>query len=240
MRQGHLFMVFVLIACGCFISMYCRQKNYDCVIREKQKLETALLEAIEYTGNMSRIALREDEEQKKQLIVDSFSEAIYVSMGYLESSVVQEFWRLYVPMLVLVEEDGAFFYYVQMQQAEGEKELHHVWTDKICFSIPEECSDAKKKSLIADVLEQKASEIITQHNHIALQYGISYQYYLPGFFQDTSRLTEFPMLLVVFQGWPLTSSDSFFYDACFEAGVFLRYKEKNDLKYPKLLVSGQN
>lgn len=237
MRQGHLFIIFVLIACSCFISLYCRQKNYDCVMAERQKIENDLLEAVEYAGKMSRMALREDEEKKKQLIAASFSEAIYVTMGYLDSPVLQEFWRIYVPMLVLVEEDGACFYYVQTEQME-KKELYHTWSDKILFPIRDEYSDAKKKSIIADTLEQKASEIITKHNSIALQYGISYQYYLPEFFQDTSRLMEFPMLFVVFQGWPLDSSDYFFYDACFEAGMFLRYKGKGDLEYPKLLIPG--
>jgi len=180
------------------------------------------------------IVLREGEEQKKQLIADSFSEAIYISMGYLETPVPKEFWRLYVPMLVLVEEDGAYFYHVQTGQAEGEKELYHVWTDKFLFSFPEGCNDIKKKSLMANVLEQKASEIITEHNSIALQHGISYQYYLPGFFQNTLQLPEFPMLFVVFQGWPLNCF-SVFYDACFEVGVFMHYKGNMESDYPKLI-----
>lgn len=234
MRQGHLFMVFLFIVCGCFASLYCKQKYYDSIIQEKQAIESALLEAVEYTGNMSRIVLREGEEQKKQLIADSFSEAIYISMGYLETPVPKEFWRLYVPMLVLVEEDGAYFYHVQTGQAEGEKELYHVWTDKFLFSFPEGCNDIKKKSLMANVLEQKASEIITEHNSIALQHGISYQYYLPGFFQNTLQLPEFPMLFVVFQGWPLNCF-SVFYDACFEVGVFMHYKGNMESDYPKLI-----
>ena len=93
----------------------------------------------------------------------------------------------------------------------------------------------KKKALMADVLEQKASGIITNHNVIAAQYGLSYHYSLPVFFQDTSRLPEFPMLFIVFQGWPINHSRMLYYDACLDAGMFLRQKQDPPVPYPKVL-----
>ena len=235
MKQEHFFVMFVLIACGCFLSLYCEQKYYDSVMKEKQKIECALLETVEDTGIRCVKALEENEDRKKQIISETFSEAITIFMGYFDTPEEKDFWRLYVPMLVWVEEDGAFFYYLQLKNEKGEKELNHVWTDKIFFSFPEGCSDMKKKALMADVLEQKASGIITNHNVIAAQYGLSYHYFLPVFFQDTSRLPEFPMLFIVFQGWPINHSRMLYYDACLDAGMFLRQKQDSPVPYPKVL-----
>ena len=241
MKQGHLLFIFIIISCGCFLSLYCEKNNYDSTMLEKERLEDALLEAIEDTGNKSKAALFENEASKKKNIEDAFSEAMYVFWGNLDTPEEKEFWRLYVPMLIWVEEEGAYFYCLQTNNTNKEKELNHSWTEKIEFSFPNGCSDGKRKALMADVLEEKASEIISNHNVIAAQYGISYQYSLPLFFQDTSQSPEFPMLFVVFQGWPVNNSNMVFFNACIDAGLFLRQKEEEILQYPKVLkLSGQN
>ena len=237
MKQGHLFCIFVLIAVGCFLSLYCMQKKYDSLMQEKQKLEDALLAVLEDTGSRSKIAVGQEEKRKKETIETAFSEAFRVFMGGFDTSETLEFWRMYVPMLVWVEEDGAYFYYLQSYIENEEMELNHTWTEKEYFSFPDGCSDKKKKSIMADILEKKASDIITNHNAIAVQYGISYRYSLPTFFQDTSRLTEFPMLFVVFQGWPLNDAGKYYYyNACVDAGIFLRQKDKTVVQYPKVLT----
>ncbi len=226
MKQGHLFIVYAIIFCGCFLSLYCVRKNYDSVMQDKQWLEYFLLTVAEDTGNRSKAAVGQEEERKLQIIETAFSEAVRVFSGNMDMQESMEFWQIYVPMLVWVEEDGAFFHYLQQDTEQAESEWNYIWSEKIAFSFPDGCSDKKKKSVMADYLEQAASEIITNHNSIAKQYGISYQYSLPVFFQDTSRLSEFPMLFVVFQGWPLGNSNNCFFNACVDAGIFLRQKEE--------------
>ncbi len=225
MKQGHLLLLFLIIYGSCFLLLYCEQKKYDAALDEKQKVEQALLEAIEHAGNQCKKVINDNDEKKKQVIADAFSEAFYVSMGMFQSEQPKEFWRIYIPMLVLVEEEGASFYYMQESK---EQILYHDWTEKLYFNFPENCSDAKKKSLMADVLEKEASKIISNHNFIAEQYGFSYRYSLPMFFQDTTQDLEFPMLFVVFQGWPLNVSDMIYYENCLDAGVFLRKKRNNN------------
>lgn len=226
MKQGHLLLIFVIIYCNCFLVLYCEQKNYDSILEEKQRVEKALLEAIEYTANQYRVVIKDSEEKKKQVVADAFSDAFYVSMGLFQTLQAEEFWRIHIPMLVLVEEEGAYFYYVKENTESEKRGIVHEWSDKIEFEFPENCSNAKKKACIADSLETTASQIISNHNFIAQQYGMSYRYSLPAFFQDTSRELEFPMLFVVFQGWPLDASGTFFYENCLDAGVFLREKTR--------------
>lgn len=224
MKQGHLLLIFLLLYCSCFLGLLFERKSYDEVIEKKQKTEQALLDAIEYTANRYRDVIKDTEEKKKQVIDEAFSEAFYVTMGLFQSTQPEELWRIYIPMLVLVEEDGAYFYYVKGIAENPKQELVHVWTDKISFDFSDVQSAAGKKAILADLLEEKASQIISNHNFIAKQYGISYSFSLPAFFQDTSREPEFPMLFVVFQGWPLNSYGTIFYENCLDAGVFLREK----------------
>lgn len=231
MKQGHFLMVFLFIACSCFVSLYVVQKKYDAITKEKQWMESILLQALEDTGNKSKNALKEDEEKKKQMIEAAFSDAFSSFWGRDIVLEEKDFWRIYIPMLILVEEDGAFFYHLQTDA----KQLGHIWTDKIYFNIPEECDDAKKKALMVETLEQKASEIISEHNIIASQYGMNYRFYLPLFFQNMHRIPEFPMLFVVFQGWPLDASGTSFYNACIDAGIFLRPYKKSEPEPPKII-----
>lgn len=231
MKQGHFFIVFFFISFSCFVSLYAAQKKYDTITEEKQWLENSLLQALEDTGNKSKIALKEEDEKKKQIIEAAFSDAFSSFVGKVVVSEEKEFWRIHIPMLILVEEDGAFFYHLKSD----EKQLRHIWTEKIYFNIPEGCDDAKKKALMAETLEQKASEIISNHNIIASQYKMNYRFYLPFFFQDTLRIPEFPMLFVVFQGWPLDTSGTSFYNACIDAGIFLRPNKKAEPEPPKVI-----
>ena len=231
MKQGHFFMVFLFIACSCFVALYVVQKKYDAVTKEKQRMESILLQALEDTGNKCKIVIKEDEEKKKQMMEAAFSDAFSSFLGRDIVLEEKDFWRIYIPMLILVEEDGAFFYHLQADA----KELRHIWTDKIFFNFPEECNDTKKKALMADILEQKASEIISEHNIIASQYGMNYRFYLPMFFQDSHRIPEFPMLFVVFQGWPLDTSGTSFYNACIDAGIFLRPNKKSEPEPLKII-----
>lgn len=224
MKQGHLLLVFIFVYFSCFLSLHYEQKNYDDVMEEKQRIEHALLEAAEYTAYRYRGVIKDSEEQKKKRIEEAFSEAFYFITGETPSMEPEGFWRIYIPMIILVEEDGAYFYYLKENTGIGNQRLVHEWTDKYLFDISETHTNDEKRAIMANVLEDRASQIITNHNFIAKQYGISFSYSLPAFFQDITQSPEFPMIFVVFQGWPLNPSETIFYENCVDAGVFLREK----------------
>jgi hypothetical protein len=217
-------LAFLVLYVSCFLTLYCEQKSYDRIIEEKQQIEEVLLEAIEYTAFKCKAVIKDTTDKKTQVIAESFSEALYISMGLFDTTESEEFWRFYVPMLVLVEEEGAYFYSVRANLEESDICIYHEWSDKIVFEVPEECNETRRAAIIADTLEKKASQIISDHNLIASQYGITYQYFLPKFFQNCLLSSEFPVLLVVFQGWPLNTEGTIFYENCLDAGVFLREK----------------
>lgn len=235
MKQGHFAVFFMTIYVACFSFLLVEQNRYDKVLAEKMKIEQALLNAIELAGKEFTSAITMSDEKKQQVFEQSFWTAFCVSMGILEEIETQEQIKMFFPLLVLVEEDGAFFYHVQEVMKNDEIELVHMWSERISFSFSEDCSDALRKCVMAETLEKVASEYITNHNYIASQYGISYTFTVPSFLQNTSGTLSFPMFFAVFQGWPLTAAGNVLYENCVDAGGYLQEKEHYVVELPESL-----
>lgn len=222
MKQGHLALVFLTIYSICFILLFIEQERYDKVQGEKQIIEQALISAIQNAGEKYSAVIYESEETRKRILEHTFLESLYVAAGILEDKEKQEIIRMYLPMMVLAEEDGVFFFYMEEQTNGTVKELSHTWTNKIPYEAMEQYTDAQLKHVVALTIENTASEIISQHNYIASQYGLSYRFYVPDFLQNTSEKLNFPMLFVAFQGWPLNASGDIVYENCIDAGGYIQ------------------
>lgn len=223
MKQGHLALVFLVIYISCFIFLKVTQVQYDQALQEKQRVEQALIEAVQNAGREYTAVLNASEEDKKEAFETAFMEAFYVSMGLFETEEKQEYLRMYLPMLVLAEEDGAFFWYMQERQNGDAVELCHLWSEKIVYGDSEyDDTEEVKKRMVAETLEKEASKIISSHNYIASQYGISYSFFVPTFLQDGATTINFPMLFVVFQGWPLSAAGDVIYENCIDVGLYLQ------------------
>lgn len=235
MKQGHFVLLFLMVYTSCFLGLYLEQKKYDAVRAEKARVEAALQEAIEITGQEFSKVINASEEEKKRVVEQIFPEALYIAMEYLGSTEEKALLNMYIPMLVYVEEDGAYFYRMKEWEENGMTELSHRWTEKLEFTFSEDVPEEKKKAELAAMLEKAASEIISNHNYIASQYGISYTYVVPKFLQNTAESLSFPMLFVVFQGWPLTAAGDIVYENCIDAGMYLKRKENYTVEYPRSL-----
>lgn len=232
MKQGHFIMLFLVIYIVCFLTLLAEQTQYDRVLKEKQRIESGLCEAIEDTARNFTAVLYDSAEEKKKVIETTFLESMYVALGVFGQKEEQEKIKMCLPMLVLVEEDGAFFYHMQEVESDGITELQHGWSEKIEFDIPEGTIEAKRKAIIAETLETVASELITEHNYIASQYGLEYTFSAPRFLQNTGEELKLPMLVAVFQGWPLDASAGIFYENCVDAGVYIQETERYIVELP--------
>lgn len=235
MKQGHFIALYIIVYLFCFLLLFMEQRTYDDVVKQKEKLENSLKTAIEETAWNLTSVIKEPIQEKKNIIEQQFFEYLYISLGFLQEVEKQQKLKMYCPMLLLVEEDGAFFYYVQELEKEGTKQLSHTWSEQIPFIFPEGSTDSEKKAIISNVIEQYASRIISNHNYIASQYGLNYSFYVPNFLQNTSEDLNFPMLFVVFQGWPLTASGNIVYENCIDAAVYIQMIEKYKIEVPKNL-----
>lgn len=209
------------------------QLRYDAVLEEKQQVEKQLLTAVENTAREFAKVLYASTEKKQQVLEEEFFHFLYAAFGVLWEREEQERLRMHIPMLVLVEEDGILFFHMKEVIREGSVELQHQWTQKIPFCFSNNMQTEEKKVVIINTLEKNATEIITEHNYIAKQYGLGYTFTVPHFLQNTTKETEFPMLFLVFQGWPLTASGDVRYENCLDAGVYLQEVEYYVIELPK-------
>lgn len=235
MKQGHFIAIYSIVYFVCFLFLSIEQAKYDDVVKQKEKMEISLKTAIAETAwNLTSI-VEESIEEKKNRIEKDFFEYFSIPLGIWNEIEEQKKLKMYCPMLVLIEEDGAFFYYMQEVKKNGRTEILHTWSEKIPFFFPERSENSEKKAIISDVIEEYASDIISNHNYIASQYGLNYSFYVPKFLQDTSKDLNFPMLFVVFQGWPLNASGKIVYENCIDAGVYIQRMEKYIVELPKTL-----
>lgn len=233
MKQGHFALLFCILFAVCFLMLSLEQLRYDTVLEEKQRVEQCLLTAVENTAREFSKVLYAPTEKKQQVLEQEFFNYLYAAFGVLEEREEQERLRMHIPMLVLVEEDGIQFFHMKEVMQEGTAELQHQWTSKESFCFDENMQTEEKKVVIVENLEKKAAEIITEHNYIAKQYGWSYTFTVPRFLQNTAKKTEFPMLFVVFQGWPLIASGEVRYENCLDAGVYLQEVRRYIIELPK-------
>lgn len=222
MKQGHLTLIYITLFVSCFFFLMLEQRRYDNVQKEKQKIEQALLEAIEQAGRCYTAALFESDENKLKIWELAFWRAFYVSIGAFEDKAQQELLVAYLPLMIIAQENGAYFYHLEEKKINGTEQFLPVWSEKINYSYSQGCSVAEKKIAVAETLESEATKIITNHNYIAEQYGISYSFSVPKFLLDTSESLEFPMVFVAFQGWPLTAAEDIVYENCIDAGAYLK------------------
>lgn len=235
-KQGHLVLIFLMIYGACFLTLSIEQRNYDFAQEEKKKMEQALLAAMEITGREFVMALNDSEEKKKQLLEQTFSEALYIVAGMWGNELGQMQLKMHLPLLLLVEADGVYLGYAQ--EAQGETMvLQHIWTDKTYFSFPEGCEEMQKKEIIAAEIEKQLAEWINHHNYISRQYDVSYLFSAPRFLYDALEMQEFPIMCAVFQGWPLNAAGDVFYENCIDVSGYLQKKELYVVEFPQSLES---
>ena len=224
MKQGHFAVIFLVIFVTAYLGLTAEQCRYDHVLYEKNRIEKALTAAMDIAGKEYAGLIYESEKERQDGFRKEFFEALYISMGALEDKEMQERLKLHLPLLVIVEEEGMYFCYMEEKNTGERVELQHVWTEKIIFTD------------LAEVLENRASEYITMHNYIASQYGITYSFSVPDFLKGNVEEMNYPMLFVVFQGWPLNATGDIIYENCLDAGGYLKEKEYFVVTFPKNLA----
>lgn len=87
------------------------------------------------------------------------------------------------------------------------------------FLLSEEDYYLVRKGAIIKLLNEKMEYYVNNHNYIASQYGIAYQFSLPVIDEsELIRTVENPGIIVIFQGYPLTNLNEI-YNRCIVAGA---------------------
>ena len=129
MKQGHVVLLFAMLYCFCFLSLSVEQTQYNAAWEEKEKIENGLKKAAEQAAYTLIKVMHEPTEVKTQAVERSFFESFYVYMDKFGTTEEVDGLRLYVPMMVLVEENGAIFYQVEEKEEQGLAGLDYCWSE---------------------------------------------------------------------------------------------------------------
>lgn len=220
MKKGHFALMFLLVASLCFWNVFLEQQKYRNVKKEKERMEESLLYAVKTAAEDLTMVMEEEDAVKLFTFQKSFLKAWFVRLGISGVKEEQDKLKLHLPLLAFLTEEGGYFFYTEIKEKNGAWELEQKWSEKIPYEITGDTEQDKK--VIKAYLEEQVSEIISNHNYIAEQYGIAYEFSVPYFLIREEATLSLPMMLVVFQGWPLNGSGTCLYENCIDAGAYIK------------------
>lgn len=198
--------------------------------------------------------------------IQTFFRTAYVWMNIEFDTLKQQQFNLYVPCIVIVDYDGIYLYY----WTNSEDGLQMIQSNKIEYIFEEEGisytftlsktykkTDLKKKltqtiqmnskelellqaECITSTIENAVERTMKEHNRIANQFGITYQFSFPVWKDSVfQNVIHTPTILLFFQGYPVCQGKETYekYACCGaervkKAGYFIM-KEQSILYYHK-------
>ena len=206
------------------MDIFYEHQKYRKAEEVKKTMEESLLYAVKTAAWELTGVTEESEEVKLHTFQESFFRAWFVRLGHAAVTEEQEKLRLHLPLMAMLTEDGGYFFYSEIVQIGGSITLKQRWHEKKRYSLTGE--EGVDRSFLKEFLEENVSEIITNHNQIAKQYGIKYEFSAPYFLISNEEIA-FPMVFVVFQGWPILVGETY-YENCMDASAFIKRIEEAD------------
>lgn len=212
--------VFILFLVCNHMDVFVCQQEYRKIEAEKERIEESLLYAVNAAAIELTSVMEETDETKLYTYRESFFRALYVRMGIAGVEEEQEKMKLHFPLLAFLTEEGGYFFYTEKTFVNGSWSWEQKWSRKIPYLLTGEKEMDQK--ILKEYLEKHVGKIITDHNYIAEQYGIEYEFFVPHFMVDEKEELTLPMMIVVFQGWPLERNRAQFYENCIDAGAYIK------------------
>lgn len=92
--------------------------------------------------------------------------------------------------------------------------------------LSEENYQEYKRAAIAKSIADTLDKTVNEHSRIAGQMGISMIYGIPEFLSDFSPAQEYPSLIAIFQGYPLTSDNKTIYNGASTSASYISVVER--------------
>jgi len=218
MKKGHIMLFIWMITLCCFLELVAERQTYLSVKKEKERTEESLVYAVNETVFALRKVMKEEEEVQRKIVEESFFRAFFIRMGIADREEEQKEMILHIPLIAFFTESGGYFWFTKNTDLHMKQE----WSELVPYPVADE-----RLLTIEDLkayLEENISELLSEHNYIAEQYGVKYKFSVPMFLMDDREL-PLPMVLVFFQGWPLKKNGETYYENCMDAGGYVRKKD---------------
>lgn len=251
MKLSKYIILYCFLFCSLALPLFLKGRELAVYQAEKIRYLTAYDTAVDDALDVLLAVVDGEEYIDKEKAVESLVRSLAASLGLPGSGAEAERLQLYIPAVMAVEPDGCSFYYHDIVQGSGGKELVHLWSEKIPFVYEEDGTifalqldgvlsfvdsaggyfrmeypqfqedfpgyrladsgiyQRVLSQVVVRTYQENLSYYINQHNYIARQYGIQYQFYLPYLDERDSRLLDDVGLAVFFEGFPISTNKTF-------------------------------
>ena len=134
MRRGHFVLIFVILFAISLINFILDQSKYRKVLEERQRIESAFTAATELASEELALGLEQNAENVLINISSSFFTALSANMNYFDEEDLAAEESLYVPLLVVVGEEGFYLCILEREVKDSETILSRRWTECIPYT----------------------------------------------------------------------------------------------------------
>lgn len=224
LKQHHIALLFLVISLPVLSVLYFKVQVFHKMAAESFELDYRLQSAVDN----GILYLTKDEEGSlifdKETAIKRFFLSLYAAFGVTMDLQKQEMLQLYVPVIAVILPDGFYFSYCEAEKNSQTQKVVRKWSEKILCSYED-------KLVFSETFISKFEYYIEQHNQIAANFGIRYQFYVPSIdTSDLQRAITGSSLIVVFQGYPFSSGG--FYNRVNIAGAQI-YKKQQYIIIPE-------
>lgn len=110
-------------------TMVKKQKEYN------QALDASVQDAV---FNLVEMDSAQKVQLNKDEAVQRFFKSLYSNFGILQDVYKQEQLKIYVPVILITDEDGYYIYYSHFEEKDGSPVLYQNWTEKKAYSYEDE------------------------------------------------------------------------------------------------------
>ena len=236
MKLYHYSILFVIVASVFITLLDISYAEMATVKAETQKLDDAFSKAVD--AAVQKLVLDEKNciYSSKEQALTTFYQTMFTCLDLNMDSAGQLQLKLYLPCIAIVDTDGLYLCYWEYQVKTG---LYQTWSNRIAYTaetkhyqyeftlgslyrqydkengrweeheIETESMMLLQKETICQTIETQLLTVANEHNLIASQYQIQYQFSLPAVDQSVfNRAIKAPSFLVLFQGYPLIGTDN--------------------------------
>ena len=131
MKITNLALFFIIIVCCFMVQSDVKADNLQAVTNKqilyKQGLDNAVDDAV-----MSLVEVDSSRQLviNKECCVNNFYQSLYSSFGIRTDKKLQEQLKAYIPVILIIDEDGYYIRYNDLNVVNGDKIVHQNWTEK--------------------------------------------------------------------------------------------------------------
>lgn len=118
-KPGYCIILFSILLGCCLLTVWAEQYHYDSIAKEREQVENAMQQAIEYAASCAAREYSVSEDTVNAFTNQAFFESLYASLGCLGDLERMQQIELCIPVVAVLLNEGMYFNYLEEESMEG-------------------------------------------------------------------------------------------------------------------------